>query len=139
VLEIVPDDVPTLIWLGRMYLDQGQPDQAEPLFVHAGQLAPREPAVLAGLGQSALARRDYARAVSVFEEALSIDGSLASIHSPLAMAYRGLGDATKADAHLKQWRNTDVLVPDPFRQELDSGAAERPVLRVARGERARAA
>ena len=119
VLEIVPDDVPTLIWLGRMYLDQGQPDQAEQLFAHARQLTPREPAVLAGLGQSALARRDYGRAVSLFEEALSIDGSLASIHSPLAMAYRGLGDTTKADAHLKQWRNTTILVPDPFRQELD--------------------
>jgi len=119
VLEIVPDDVPTLIWLGRMYLDQGQPDQAEQFFVHARQLTPREPAVLAGLGQSALARRDYGRAVSLFEEALSIDGSLASIHSPLAMAYRGLGDTTKADAHLKQWRNTTILVPDPFRQELD--------------------
>ena len=25
----------------------------------------------------------------------------------------------KAEAHLKQWRNTDVLVRDPFRQELD--------------------
>ena len=119
VLEIVPDDVPTLIWLGRMYLDQGQADQAEPLFVRARQLAPREPAVLAGLGQSALARRDYSRAVSALEEALSIDGSLASIHSPLAMAYRGLGDTAKAEAHLKQWRDTEVLVPDPFRQELD--------------------
>jgi|RhiMethySRZTD1v2_1073278.scaffolds.fasta_scaffold00733_27 tetratricopeptide (TPR) repeat protein len=119
VLEIVPDDVPTLIWLGRMYLDQGQPDQAEPLFARARALAPHEPAVLAGLGQSALARRDYGGAVSALEEALSIDGSLASIHSPLAMAYRGLGDTTKAEAHLKQWRNTDILVPDPFRQELD--------------------
>jgi tetratricopeptide (TPR) repeat protein len=119
VLEIVPDDVTTLIWLGRMYLDQGQADQAEPLFVRARQLAPGEPAVLAGLGQSALARRDYGRAVSALEEALSIDASLASIHSPLAMAYRGLGDTAQAEAHLKQWRNTDVLVPDPFRQELD--------------------
>ena len=119
VLEIVPDDVATLIWLGRTYLDQGQADQAEPLFVRARQLAPREPAVLAGLGQSALARRDYSRAVSALEEALSIDGALASIHSPLAMAYRGLGDTAKAEAHLKQWRDTEVLVPDPFRQELD--------------------
>ena len=119
VLEIAPDDVTTLIWLGRMYLDQGQADQAEPLFVRARQLAPREPAVLAGLGQSALGRRDYGGAVSAFEEALSIDGSLASLHSPLALAYRGLGDTAKAEAHLKQWRNTDLLVPDPFRQELD--------------------
>jgi tetratricopeptide (TPR) repeat protein len=119
VLEINPDDVATLIWLGRTYLDQGQADQAEPLFSRARQLAPREPAVLAGLGQSALARRDYAGAVSALEEALAVDSSLASIHSPLAMAYRGLGDTAKAEAHLKQWRNTDVLVPDPFRQELD--------------------
>jgi tetratricopeptide (TPR) repeat protein len=119
VLEISPDDVATLIWLGRTYLDQGQADQAEPLFSRARQLAPREPAVLAGLGQSALARRDYGGAVSALEEALAVDSSLASIHSPLAMAYRGLGDTAKAEAHLKQWRNTDVLVPDPFRQELD--------------------
>jgi len=119
VLEIAPDDLATLIWLGRTYLDQGVADEAEPLFARARQLAPREPAVLAGLGQSALARRDYGDAVSALEEALSIDASLASIHSPLAMAYRGLGDTAKAEAHLKQWRNTDVLVPDPFRQELD--------------------
>ena len=119
VLEIAPDDLATLIWLGRTYLDQGVADEAEPLFARARQLAPREPAVLAGLGQSALARRDYGGAVSALEEALSIDASLASIHSPLAMAYRGLGDTAKAEAHLKQWRNTDVLVPDPFRQELD--------------------
>lgn len=119
VLEIVPDDVTTLIWLGRMYLDQGEADQAEPLFVRARELAPREPAVLAGLGQSALARRDYGRAVSALEEALSIDASLASIHSPLAMAYRGLGDTAKAEAHLKQWRDTEVRLPDPFREELD--------------------
>ena len=119
VLEIAPDDLATLIWLGRTYLDQGVADEAEPLFARARQLAPREPVVLAGLGQSALARRDYGGAVSALEEALSIDASLASIHSPLAMAYRGLGDTAKAEAHLKQWRNTDVLVPDPFRQELD--------------------
>ena len=35
------------------------------------------------------------------------------------MAYRGLGDTAKAEAHLKQWRNTEVLVPDPVRQQLD--------------------
>jgi tetratricopeptide (TPR) repeat protein len=35
------------------------------------------------------------------------------------MAYRGLGDTTKAEEHLRLWKNTEVLVPDPFRQELD--------------------
>jgi tetratricopeptide (TPR) repeat protein len=35
------------------------------------------------------------------------------------MAYRGLGDIARAEAHLKEWRNTEVLVPDPVRQQLD--------------------
>ena len=119
VLEISPNDVPTLIWLGRGYLDQGEADRAEPLFERARQLAPQVPSVLIGLGQAALARRDFARAASTLEEALRIDPSLQSVHSPLAMAYRGLGDTAKAEEHLKLWKNTEVLVPDPFRQELD--------------------
>jgi len=119
VLEISPNDVPTLIWLGRGYLDHGQADTAEPLFERARQLAPRTPAVLVGLGQAALARRDYARAVSTLEEAVTINPSLLSVHSPLAQAYRGLGDMAKAEEHIKQWKNTEVLVPDPLRQEID--------------------
>jgi tetratricopeptide (TPR) repeat protein len=119
VLELAPNDVPTLIWLGRGYLDQGEAEKADPLFERARQLAPNVPSVLVGLGQSALARRDYQRAVTALEEALKIDPSLLSVHSPLAMAYRGLGNAAEAEAHLKQWKNTEVLVPDPLRRELD--------------------
>jgi tetratricopeptide (TPR) repeat protein len=118
-LEISPNDVSTLIWLGRGYLDQGDADKAEPLFERARQLAPQVPAVLVGLGQAALAHRDYARAATVLEQAIEINPSLLSIHSPLAMAYRGLGETTKAEDHLRLWRNTEVLVPDPYRQELD--------------------
>ena len=119
VLELSPNDVPTMIWLGRAYLDTGQPEKAEPVFERARQLAPLVPSVLVGLGQAALARRDFARAASTLEEALTIDSGLQSVHSPLAMAYRGLGDTAKAEAHLKLWKNTEVLVPDPFRRELD--------------------
>ena len=118
-LELGPNEIATLIWLGRLYLEQGQPDMAEPLFVRAAALPPKSVAVLAGLGQAALARRDYPRAVSMLEEALALDPSALSVHSPLAMAYRGLGDTAKAEDHIKQWRNTDVLVPDRLRIELD--------------------
>ena len=118
-LEVAPNDVPTLIWLGRLYLDQGQPDKAQPLFERARTLAPRAVAALAGLGQAALAQRDYQRAVTALEEALAVQPTAASVHSPLAMAYRGLGNLAKAEEHVKQWRNTDVLVADPVRQQLD--------------------
>lgn len=118
-LELGPNEIATLIWLGRLYLEAGQPELAEPLFQRAAALPPKNVAVMAGLGQAALARRDYARAASVLEEALAFDPSALSVHSPLAMAYRGLGDTAKAEAHLKKWRNTDVLVPDRLRMDLD--------------------
>jgi tetratricopeptide (TPR) repeat protein len=55
----------------------------------------------------------------VLEDALAFDPSAASIHSPLANAYRGLGDTAKAEEHLKLWRNTDLVVPDRLRADLD--------------------
>jgi tetratricopeptide (TPR) repeat protein len=118
-LERGPSEIATLIWLGRLYLEQGKPDLAESLFERASQQPPRNVAVMAGLGQAALARRDYQRAVTLLEDALAVDPSAASIHSPLANAYRGLGDTTKAEEHLKLWRNTDLIVPDRLRADLD--------------------
>lgn len=118
-LQKNPSEIATLIWLGRLYLEQGKPDVAEPLLERAAQLPPRNVAVMAALGQAALARRDYQRAVTLLEEALAFDPSAASIHAPLANAYRGLGDTAKAEEHLKLWRNTDLLVPDRLRADLD--------------------
>ena len=118
VLELQPGDLATRIWLARGYLAQGQADRAEPLLLEAQKSAPQTVAVLAALGQVALARRDYPRAVALFEDVLRIDPTAQSVHSPLAQAHRMLGDAARAEAHLKQWRNTDILVPDPWRQEL---------------------
>ena len=118
-LDLRPDDAATLIWLGRLYLDRGEADRAGPLFERARAVQPRSVAALAGLGQAALARKDFSRAVTVLEEALAVDPRAASIHSPLAIAYRSLGDVQRAESHLKQWRNTEILVPDPLRQELD--------------------
>jgi tetratricopeptide (TPR) repeat protein len=82
-------------------------------------MAPRAVAVLAGLGRVSLDRRDYAGAARHFEEALAVDPEAESLHVPLAMAYRGLGEPEKAAPHLRQWKNRDIAVPDPLQQELD--------------------
>ena len=119
VLEIEPDDAAAHIWMGRMYLEEGDAARAEALFQRARAAAPRAVAVLAGLGQAALARRDYAGAVALLEEALALDPSAASIHAPLATAYRAIGRSDLAERHAGQWRNTEILVPDPRRQALD--------------------
>jgi tetratricopeptide (TPR) repeat protein len=119
VLTLRPDDRATLVWLGRMHLDQGQPDRAEPLFAKVLSLAPGMVAAQVGLGQAALARKDYTRAAQQLEAALAGDPEAASIYSPLAMAYRGLGQIDKAERLATQWRNTEIAVPDPLRTELD--------------------
>ena len=118
-LQLRPDDVAALVWLGGLYLLQGRPEAAEPLFAKALTLQPRLAAALSGLGRAALARRDYARAVKYLEEALAQDPPASIIHYPLAMAYRGLGELEKAEAHLRQRGHVDPALPDPLMSELN--------------------
>jgi tetratricopeptide (TPR) repeat protein len=118
-LSLNANDVPTLVWLGRMHLEQGEPDMAESLFSRAASIPPRSLAPVAGLGQAALARRDYGRAVQLLEEALQIDPRAHSLHAPLALAYRGIGDEARAETHSKQWRNTELVMVDPLVESLD--------------------
>lgn len=118
-LELRPNDLATLVWLGRASQDQGQVEMAEKYFLQAQSIAPKTVAVLAGLGQIALARKDFTRAIALLEEGLSINPQASSLYSQLAAAYRGVGKHDEAEALQKRWRNTDVPVPDPLREDLD--------------------
>ena len=117
-LRLQPDDVATRVWLADVYLSQGRPQPAEPLLARALTLDPGSRAVLFALGRVALARNDYAGAVRQFEAVLAADKDAAAVHYPLAMAYRGLGNLEKADAHLMQRRDGEIVPPDPLMNEL---------------------
>jgi tetratricopeptide (TPR) repeat protein len=119
-LALQPDDVPTLVWLGDALLDQGKPEAAEPLFKKALTIQPRLVAAEFGLGRAALARQDYAQAVDSLERALSQDPKATVVHYPLALAYRGLGDSKKAEAHMQQRGTLPIKPDDPLMAELDS-------------------
>jgi tetratricopeptide (TPR) repeat protein len=119
-LQLRPDDVAALVWLGGLDLLQGRPEAAEPLFTKALTQQPRLAAALSGLGRAALARRDYAGAVKYLEEALVQDQSASIVHYPLALAYRGIGEAEKADAHLRLRGHVDPALPDPMMSELNA-------------------
>jgi tetratricopeptide (TPR) repeat protein len=118
-LELQPDDVPTLVWLGEVYLSQGRPDEAEPLFSKAVTLQPKLVPALFGAGRVALARKDYAVAVRLLEECLAIDPRATATHYPLGMAYRGLGNAKRAQTHLEQQGDVKVRPADPLMDALD--------------------
>jgi tetratricopeptide (TPR) repeat protein len=129
------DDVPTLVALGDAYLDQGRVPEAEPLFAKALSLQPTSVPAIAGSGRVALAKRDYPRAIEQLERALSLDPRAGVIHYPLAMAYRGMGDADKAQAQLDQQNAHPVRVSDPLMDEVDALAESAAAYEV-RGVRA---
>lgn len=124
-LELRPTDLAATVWLSRIYLDLGRPEAAEPLVV--GMLARMSdaPAIQVEAGRIALAMGQEASAVAHLEAALALDPEAGSIHYPLAMAYRRLGDPARADLHLRLrggggvGTGAPVRLPDPLMAALN--------------------
>jgi tetratricopeptide (TPR) repeat protein len=117
-LTMQPDHVPSLVWLGAMSLLQGKNDAAEVALDKALTLQPREPAALYHAGRAALAKKQYAKAITSLTGALELQPQASSIHYPLSLAYRGLGDAKNADAHLRLRGTVDVPLADPLMRQV---------------------
>ncbi len=120
VLRLRPDDFAALVWLGEMHLSEGRADAAAPLFAKALGRDSGSPAALFGAGRAALAARDTPAAATYLEQALARQPRATAAHYPLAMAYRGLGDVAKAEAHLKLQGKDDPRPPDPLMGEIDT-------------------
>ena len=135
VVELDPENLPALVWLGEMYLDQGQPLEAERVYDRALALQPASPAVLAGIGRAALAREDAARAVTYLERALAVDPGATSLHYSLGMAYRDLGQLELAEQYLRQRGSGAPRLPDPLLQQ-STGLLDSALAHERRGSRA---
>jgi tetratricopeptide (TPR) repeat protein len=134
-LAIKGDYVPSLVWLAEMHLALNEPQAAEAPLAKAQSLQPDSGAVLYGLGRVALAKKDYSRAVESLERALKVAPQATRIYYPLAMAYRGLGNRTQADIHLRKRGDVDVPVPDPLLAEV-TGLMQNAAAYEARGSQA---
>lgn len=126
-LALKASDVATRLRLADVFLSQGSNDKAVLLFEQVLAQEPQSAAALFGLGRAALGRGAHADAVRHLEQALAIAPQAAAIHYPLSLAYRELGDASKADEHLKLRQEGTVPFPDPLLQQVteqpDSPAA----------------
>jgi tetratricopeptide (TPR) repeat protein len=109
-----PEYVAVPVNLGNISLQLNRLPEAQEDFKAALLIDDRSAAALYGLGQVALARRDYTEAVNYFEKALALAPGANRIHYSLAMAYRGLGDNEKAATHLAQQGTVGVRVSDPL-------------------------
>jgi tetratricopeptide (TPR) repeat protein len=136
VRDIDPAYVPAEIYLGQMYLLNGDLDKARSIFEKAKGDKEGKAAALAGLGKVALTAGHYQEAAVLLEEALRISPSASRLRQALAMAYRGLGDPARARANLARFAvdGQEPGVPDPIVDAMsDKLVVSRVLLR--RGQR----
>ena len=130
-----PDYLPVFVNLGNIYLQLNRLDEAEASFKQVIEKYEASAAAQYGLGQVSLSRRNYAEAVRYLEKALQLAPEANRLHYALAMAYRGLGEAGKAQSHLALSGSVGVRASDSLLdglQELVRGAR----LHLARGRTA---
>jgi tetratricopeptide (TPR) repeat protein len=114
VRALRPDYIAVLVNLGNIFLELNRLEDARASFSAALEIDKNNPAAHYGLGQIAASKRSYAEAVDHFEKTLAQVPDANRVHYSLAMAYRGLGDAEKAKAHLAQQGPVGVRVADPL-------------------------
>ena len=118
-LELKPGDVPALVWLGEVNLELGRPEMAETFLEKALAQRPDLVPALSGLGRS-VSRDSRLRASRGAAGAGAGGGSAGRQRSlPLAMAYRGLGDHARTQAHLERRGEVELAMADPLMRELD--------------------
>jgi tetratricopeptide (TPR) repeat protein len=120
-----PDDHIATIYLGDVYLRLNRRADARARFQAALDRFPA--AALSRLGDLALVEGRYKDAIREFEAALERVPQATRIHYGLAMAYRGLGQLDRAQAHLQQVGSGDIRPVDPLVESLQD---------LLRGERA---
>jgi tetratricopeptide (TPR) repeat protein len=130
-----PRDVPALVWLGRVLLDQGRTDEAASAFSRALEQQPDLVAAHEGMGRTALANGRFADAVTQLEAALRGDPAASALHYPLALAYRGLGRTAQAESHLRLRGDVRAGVSDPLMADV-AGSLDSAVVFEGQGDRA---
>jgi tetratricopeptide (TPR) repeat protein len=127
-LQLAPGTAAGHVHLAEIRLLQGRPEEAEAAARKALDTPATAAAARSVLGQAALARRDFKAAVEHLEAALAAVPAANRLHYPLALAYRGLGDRTKAEEHLARAGQVGLKPADPL---LDGLAGLRVGERVA--------
>ena len=135
-LAIDANDAPTRVSLGEAYLQRGDLDKAEAMYKGLETNDKARAVALTGLGKVALAKRQYGDAVRHLEGALQLAPGAARLRHPLAMAYQGLGDRTKAEETLRRYSADagEPEVADPLADALGAKVAASRVL-LRRGQR----
>ncbi len=110
----------THIRMGESYEGLNDLPAARAAYERALLLEPDGVPVLARLGKVLLQQRSYAAAVESLNRALALNPQISDLHYPLAMAYRGLGNADLAMQHLALRGTVGIQPADPLQEILDA-------------------
>jgi tetratricopeptide (TPR) repeat protein len=119
VLELRPEDLPSLARRGRILLDLGRVEEAEEAFGAVLELDPDSAAAHHGLGEVRYEQGRLDEAIERFERALELQPEANALHYKLGLAYRKAGDMDRAREHLTLNRSGEVVFPDPLIAVLD--------------------
>jgi tetratricopeptide (TPR) repeat protein len=108
------DYAPLFVHLGNLHLAQNRLADATSAFEAALAIDDSIAAARYGLGQVAMSRREYARAVELFSHVLASVPDATRVHYVIALAYRGLNQLDRAQAHLARQGPVGVRVADPI-------------------------
>lgn len=108
------------IRIGECYQGLNQLENAGYAYQLARAIVPEGTAVLARMGELALAQKEYQKAVNYLTLALASEPGANKLHYPLAMAYRRLGRTDLARQHLEMRGMVGVQPPDPLKTKLES-------------------
>jgi tetratricopeptide (TPR) repeat protein len=108
------DYAPLAVNVGILHLAQHRIEDAAAAFEAALAIDGSMAAARYGLGQVAMSRRDYARAVEHFSRVLTDVPDATRVHYALALAYRGLGQMDQATSHFGRQGPVGVRAADPL-------------------------
>ena len=114
-----PDDTPTLVRLGQVYIDLGQNNEAEQVLQQALE---RDSTVAFAhflLGELAAERSAFESAAAHFRAVLRLQPQASVAEYPLGLAYRNLQDEARSQHHLGQRGFAQISFEDPLAQGLD--------------------
>ncbi len=112
-LSLEPSNIAARTRLGLQLVRQGAFEEGGAILQQILKLNDRNAVALAGIGQIALKRKQYQRAVSYFLRALDSQPGAGILHSQVAASYRAMNDEDNAIRHLEQVNQRIPIIEDP--------------------------
>ena len=124
-VELDPTYAPAQAHYGFCLKDQGRPEEAAEHLERARDLDERNPMAELGLGQLALAAKEYSEAVQHLNRSLRLNPAQSQAHAGLVEAYRALDDEKAAARHMAAGRRRDqfTAMHDPLSEKIQEAGA----------------